>query len=373
MDGQQGDTKAPEHNDAVPLQAMTSSTSRRSPASPARSAKSNTNSHSSANAGLRHRRPTIADRREPSIRLRRLPSSINLRSDSKPLNQTSQPTNARTQASPHTAQDGEATVGNRRRSSSEPQRMQYSESSVHLAPDTSHDFARSRARGMSSPMPPLDEEAARYPSEYPFAMDGDVPHEVARRPGILTRASTAARSALGMTPMNNYNERRRLSDAAEEPHEYENGLVDFLDVVDPEIATLSTLTNVQNSLFVPDLGHFLNRRPTYTFTRDPTIIPEVDTSAEQTETEDDGDRPNFGRSITITSCVNESEGHYAVLPHGISLKGWSPAEKDELNDHVRHLLHSRRAAFKRSMKGFGQYVRRRTFPPLSPFHFAIAI
>ena len=34
---------------------------------------------------------------------------------------------------------------------------------------------------------------------------------------------------------------------------------------------------------------------------------------------------------------------------------------DELNDHVRHMLHSRRSKFKRSMKGFGQYVRKREY------------
>ena len=54
-----------------------------------------------------------------------------------------------------------------------------------------------------------------------------------------------------------------------------------------------------------------------------------------------------------------SESQYAVLPHGVSLAGWSQEDKDELNDHVRHLLHSRRAKFKRSMRGFGKYVRRR--------------
>jgi hypothetical protein len=38
------------------------------------------------------------------------------------------------------------------------------------------------------------------------------------------------------------------------------------------------------------------------------------------------------------------------------LEGWSEEDLDELNDHVRHLLHSRREGFKRSMRGFGKYV-----------------
>lgn len=36
-------------------------------------------------------------------------------------------------------------------------------------------------------------------------------------------------------------------------------LVDFLDAVDPEIGTVSTLNNIQNSLFVPNLGSWVNR------------------------------------------------------------------------------------------------------------------
>ena len=60
--------------------------------------------------------------------------------------------------------------------------------------------------------------------------------------------------------------------------------------------------------------------------------------------------------LSITSHLSESR--YAVLPHGVQLDEWAPEEKAELNDHVRHMLHSRRSRFKRSLKGFGQYIRR---------------
>jgi hypothetical protein len=69
-----------------------------------------------------------------------------------------------------------------------------------------------------------------------------------------------------------------------------------------------------------------------------------------------GIRPPLAHMSTISSTFSESR--YAVLPHGESLAGWTEEEKAELNDMVRHMLHSRRAAFKRSMKGFGQYVKR---------------
>ena len=76
-------------------------------------------------------------------------------------------------------------------------------------------------------------------------------------------------------------------------------------------------------------------------------------------------RTSTGATLdTITSRVNDK--YYAVLPHGVTLPGWSEEEKLELNDHVRHMLHSKRSKFKRGLKGFGQYMRRRmSSSPLS--------
>merc|ERR1711939_229169 len=66
-------------------------------------------------------------------------------------------------------------------------------------------------------------------------------------------------------------------------------------------------------------------------------------------------RVNTGATLnTISSNVNDK--YYAVLPHGVRIPNWSEEEKLELNDHVRHMLHSRRSKFKRGMKGFKQYV-----------------
>jgi hypothetical protein len=135
--------------------------------------------------------------------------------------------------------------------------------------------------------------------------------------------------------------------------------------IDPEISTLTTLTNMQNSLFVPNLGRLISRRPVFTLTPTPTRATVAPTrtalshisSQPPLEAQTSDDRPSLAHTSTITSTLSESR--YAVLPHGKSLAGWSPGEKDELNDHVRHMLHSRRSKFKRAMKGFGQYVRKR--------------
>ena len=152
----------------------------------------------------------------------------------------------------------------------------------------------------------------------------------------------------------------------------------LMHLIDPEVATLSTLTNVQNSLFVPNLGRFVNRRPTYNLSRRQTAAAELldsrlapvaseekdDMAKTQTDDSDALMRPPLTHTSTISSTLSESR--YAVLPHGESLAGWTPEEKAELNDMVRHMLHSRRAAFKRGMKGFGQYVKRRELALMIP-------
>jgi len=112
------------------------------------------------------------------------------------------------------------------------------------------------------------------------------------------------------------------------------------------------VTNIQNSLFVPSLGRIFNRRPTYNLTRAPEHynvrigpdgVQRGDGFAQGPKTEDQDYEFNF---------------NHAVLPEGVSLEGWTQEEMAELNDHVRHMLHSRRSKFKRTMKAFGQYVKK---------------
>jgi hypothetical protein len=132
------------------------------------------------------------------------------------------------------------------------------------------------------------------------------------------------------------------------------------------------LNNVQNSLFIPNLGPFYRRQPTYTLSQPSLAIGDEETTvanAVQDYEKRPGvieagqgipERPPVRRVDTISSVLTGiSEGHnYAVLPHGASLPGWTPEEKAMLNDHVRHLLHSKREGFKRSMRGFSRYVRK---------------
>ncbi|KAK6007247.1 hypothetical protein QM012_006255 [Aureobasidium pullulans] len=316
------------------------------------------------------RRPTLEDRRQPSIRLRRLGSASTLGSQ-------------HTTATTDFAQKPAVDTSGRRRSSSEPQRPPWATTSS--ANTNTLSVPRGAARPTSTHMPRLEEETGRPSTTLPPDVDieqlaaaGDSSTlQEPPRPGLWKRASVAALQPFRRHPQHPDNppeatptRRPRRGTWA---NEYDSDLVDILDVVDPEVATLATLTNVQNSLFIPDLGPLLNRRPTYNLTREPSFFrdhpppakaPSIKPSSimgqDRVETDPDAVemRPGIDRTFTIASHMSDTEDHYAVLPHGLSLEGWSLAEKQELNDHVRHMLHSRRAAFKRGMKGFGQYVRR---------------
>lgn len=149
---------------------------------------------------------------------------------------------------------------------------------------------------------------------------------------------------------------------------------------------------MQNSLFIPDLGSLINRRPTYNLTQRPSTYqtdasgrvprpragtgaarpPDLATIPQQPQSDLEGKagdielQPRSTRRFSISS--NLSDSRYAVLPHGISLEDWTEEDKAELDDHVRHLMHSRREGFKRSMRGFGQYISK----PLGLFVFVYA-
>ncbi|KAL7809253.1 hypothetical protein V8C26DRAFT_412063 [Trichoderma gracile] len=199
-------------------------------------------------------------------------------------------------------------------------------------------------------------------------------------PGSLNRGSPAPASDTDTGGESSQAHAQGQAQGRPQPQsdEYGEGLVDWLDIIDPEVQTLSTLTNVQNSLFVPDLGPWINRRPTYVLSqreagphgrlgraaeREEERLPEipdeearVETGVEPAAEAETAAPTTLRRSDTITSRLTDS--HYAALPHGFSLEGWTEEEKLELDDRVRHMLHSRRSRFKRTMKGFGQYVRR---------------
>ncbi|OAA63087.1 integral membrane protein [Cordyceps fumosorosea ARSEF 2679] len=324
--------------------------------------------------------------RRPSIRIRRLSNASLNPLDADPVVASS-------------SSDAAAATGSARRS----RPRSVSQPTLDAAArDGGGETARHSRRVPQAALPRLTEEGTR-PTMQELGITGthlspttSLPGTVAgqRRASLDVDSSTSQqnrrrRFSRMFWPGGNSGSQRRSQDTTSrgsiyQDDEYDEHLVDLLDTIDPEIQTLSTLTNIQNSLFVPDLGGLINRRPTYTLTqhdaervgsRPGTSEPRTsgtqqyepgaagtapDETIEEVPTEEEAEAeasaPAMRRTNTITSRLSDS--HYAALPHGVSLANWTAAEKWELDDHVRHMLHSRRSKFKRMMKGFGQYVSR---------------
>ncbi|KAJ5099846.1 Protein of unknown function DUF2985 [Penicillium argentinense] len=322
---------------------------------------------------LRPRAPSSSGRaRRPSIRLSRLSSVSSFENEAQ--SQQAQP---ETQPGPSVsrypfpevtspvAEEDESAHTGRRRSSSEPRPGRWSSP----PPDV---LSRVATPGR---MMPLKEESSRQSpmSPRPGASENqgaapDAASELAvpppvTQPGRLRRTSQAALNRFSRNRASTVTGApptlKNTEDDENRPNEYGSHVVDVLDVIDPEVSALSTLTNVQNSLFVPNLGGFVNRMPTYTITRPPPSDEEQATSTDEDQSESDKlkERPTLEQLRPFTSMSSVLVGpRYAVLPEGHELEGWTREDFMELNDHVRHMLHSRRSKFKRAMKGFGQYV-----------------
>lgn len=167
---------------------------------------------------------------------------------------------------------------------------------------------------------------------------------------------------------------------------------------DPEVSALSTLSDLQNSLFVPNLGRFVDRA-SYVRLAKSTDLPLGEKDENQDIERAQGLRHRFpfifrkrhlpspsttSNASTITPTPprpgtktepdpdaddNASivdRGEYLVLPSGLvdDWNSWSEQDKKELDDCVRYLLESKKWRFKRSMRGFKNYVRTREFKDL---------
>jgi hypothetical protein len=223
---------------------------------------------------------------------------------------------------------------------------------------------------LSAPLPALDEEheLGRLPSHNGSESTLTNPEPDNSRLGkFKARLPFWSKKEHGKTPQTSANAACPQDDMSTN---YSSNMVDVLDTIDPEVATLTSLTNMQNSLFIPNLP-WLNRHPTYNIRRreDLEDMAMLQQEAQVAQAELQQAPPRLQRSpteattttlMTIDSQLTESR--FAVLPEDTDLRGWSTTDKKEVNDHVRHMLHSRRSKMKRSLKGFGQYVRRRKYP-----------
>lgn len=132
---------------------------------------------------------------------------------------------------------------------------------------------------------------------------------------------------------------------------------------------------------MPNLGRIINRRPSYDLTPQRTDDTGSETSSQTAvevptlntiptlstdEAVEEGTEVGLSESedarrkrrFSISSQLDES--HYAVLPHLFTVDDWDEEEVKALNNHVRHQMHSKRAKFKRQMRGFRKYASKRT-------------
>jgi len=204
------------------------------------------------------RRPTLDDRRQPSIRLRRLGSASTLASQN-------------TTATTDFAQKHVPDPSGRRRSSSEPQRPPWAAASTSN-PNTLS-LPRGTARPASTHMPRLEEEIGRPSTTMPPDVDieqlaaaGDSANLTEpARPGLWKRASVAALQPfrrqqqqgdadLESTP-------RRRPRRGTWANEYDSDLVDILDVVGsffPRARCLQALTRLTSNHDRSRGGHACN-------------------------------------------------------------------------------------------------------------------
>jgi hypothetical protein len=91
----------------------------------------------------------------------------------------------------------------------------------------------------------------------------------------------------------------------------------------------------------------------------PKIVRGSSSSSSGSSGSDDGPEADLRRRERLMRSRSTIRGEYAVLPAGLAWDDWSEEERRELDDHVRHLMHSRRERWRRRLRGFGKFVRRR--------------
>uniref|UniRef100_V5EDZ0 Integral membrane protein n=2 Tax=Kalmanozyma brasiliensis (strain GHG001) TaxID=1365824 RepID=V5EDZ0_KALBG len=160
---------------------------------------------------------------------------------------------------------------------------------------------------------------------------------------------------------------------------HEDEVVDYLDVVDPEVATVTALQNVGNSIFFPPIPMLYNRRPTISLPaavtrqrspsarntpRDERRLDDIEMGLRPGDTESgDGDTSRFSSVRRVASLV-PGRKKKQVPPtteeeRRKHIKEWAEMdeeERNELDEHVRLLL-TKKAKFKRGARGFWRYVK----------------
>ena len=117
---------------------------------------------------------------------------------------------------------------------------------------------------------------------------------------------------------------------------------------------MTNLADMQNSLFVPNLGTYLDRSRPFRLSRPPMDLNKPLPRAPRTPPEGP---PGVSRHPSDAESVVRA-GEYLVMPTGwVDWGVLTDQERHELDEYVHYLLTSKRERIRRSWRGFKQYVR----------------
>lgn len=179
--------------------------------------------------------------------------------------------------------------------------------------------------------------------------------------------------------------RQRKTQEQKQPNEYatddgdselhEDGVVDYLDVVDPEVGVLNHMSNIQNSIFLPSFSGFYDRRITHELPKMPgpgrrnsasEVAQEEGRAGRSSPTALRGSSPTTNKGgqpvkpallHRVSSAITLGRKKAADPPQHIDVwHGMDDEQRHELDIHVEHLL-SRPQRFRRGFRGFLKWAR----------------
>lgn len=178
-------------------------------------------------------------------------------------------------------------------------------------------------------------------------------------------------------------------DDEEDDDVHEDGVVDYLDVVDAEVGVLNHMSNIQNSIFIPHIPGLYNRQTTHALPANSQSNSAAanrvaarrrsrvsqDSGAQMEEgragaasrqsqaaastssgTQEGGTKP--GMLTRMTSAMSFTGGRKKDPEAAQHFSKWADMdekERHELDEHVQFLL-SRPQKFRRGLRGFGKWA-----------------
>ncbi|CAO1613990.1 unnamed protein product [Sympodiomycopsis kandeliae] len=167
-------------------------------------------------------------------------------------------------------------------------------------------------------------------------------------------------------------------DSDSDPDMHEDGVVDYLDVVDAEVGVMNHMSNIQNSIFLPHIPALYDRRPTHAIPASTANSNAANRAAEArrrsvvsqesgmeegragSASGHDGQsqpaRPSVLSRMTSAMSFSRKTEDPEAAKHFPAWADMNEKERHELDEHVQFLL-TRPQKFRRGLRGFGKWAR----------------